>query len=221
MFYDETVHKDDYQHTFQGRHGRHGRTAWFGRFRGGPWPALSAARMFASGDLRLIILALLSERPRHGYEIIKAIEEHSSGIYAPSPGMVYPALTYLEEMGHAASEAEGAKKLYRITESGAEYLTKHRAEVDETLDQLSRFGRKLAQFRKRFAEETEFEDFDPGLRGRAGSEWRQSKMEFRELRDELRAALHEKFDASLDERKRILTILRRAIEEIRGTRSHV
>ena len=79
--------------------------------------------MLASGDLQLIILALLSEKPRHGYEIIKQVEEHSSGAYTPSPGMVYPALTYLEEMGYAASGVrEGTKKLYRITETGTAYL---------------------------------------------------------------------------------------------------
>ena len=132
-------------------HGRHfaGRHRFFGGFRGGfaGGPAMRAAKMLASGDLQLIILALLSEKPRHGYEIIKAIEEHSSGIYTPSPGMVYPALTYLEEMGFAASEAEGTKKLYRITEEGAAHLKANRASVDETLDHLARFGRKIAEFR--------------------------------------------------------------------------
>ena len=125
-------------------HRRHfaGRHRFFGGFRGGfmGGPAMRGAKMLASGDLQLVILALLSEKPRHGYEIIKAVEEHSSGIYTPSPGMVYPALTYLEEMGFAASETEGTKKLYRITEAGAEHLKANRASVDETLDHLARFG---------------------------------------------------------------------------------
>src|SRR6202158_3229989 len=68
-------------------------------------------RKLGSGELQLVILALLEERPRHGYEIIKALEETSKGFYAPSPGMVYPALTYLEEVGYATVEAEGSKKL--------------------------------------------------------------------------------------------------------------
>src|SRR5580700_11757619 len=112
-------------------------------------PGMRVAKMLASGDLQLIILALLSEKPRHGYEIIKQVEEHSSGAYTPSPGMVYPALTYLEEMGYAASESEGTKKLYRITDAGAEHLKANRASVDETLDHLARFGRKIADFQKR------------------------------------------------------------------------
>jgi len=178
---------------------------------------MRAARMLASGDLRLIILALLSEKPRHGYEIIKAVEEHSSGIYTPSPGMVYPALTYLEEMGHALSESEGAKKLYRITEAGSAYLGENRASVEETLDQMARFGRRVADFQKRYSEEAEeAEDAEADVRGGIKSEWRQAKMEFRELRGELKSILYEKIDAAPEERKRIATILRKAIEEMRG-----
>jgi DNA-binding PadR family transcriptional regulator len=204
----------------RGRHGRFGgRGGPFERVAGGfmAGAGIRAAKMLASGDLRLIILVLLSEKPRHGYEIIKAIEEHSSGVYSPSPGMVYPALTYLEELGHATSESEGTKKLYRINESGSAYLNENRANAEETLDQLARFGRKLAHFQKRFTEEDEdTDDFTPRTRGGIKSEWRQMKMDVRELRDELKAALYEKLDASPEERKRVLTILRRAIDEIRG-----
>ena len=205
--------------------GRHGRFGGFGG-RGRPFdrmgggfvgPGMRAAKMLASGDLRLIILALLSEKPGYGYEIIKAIEEHSSGIYSPSPGMVYPALTYLEELGYTASESDGTKKLYRITEAGTAHLNGNRASVEETLDQLARFGRKVSQFQKQFTEENEKDD-DFGADPRRGirSDWRQMKTEFRELRNELKAALHEKLEATPEERKRVFAILRRAIEEIRG-----
>jgi DNA-binding PadR family transcriptional regulator len=200
----------------QGYFGGRGRP--FDRMGGGFMGAgIRAAKMLASGDLRLIILALLSEKPRHGYEIIKAIEEHSSGVYSPSPGMVYPALTYLEELGYAASESEGTKKLYRITDAGTAHLNENRASVEETLDQLARFGRKVSQFQKRFTEEDEEGD-DLGADPRRGirSDWRQMKTELRELRNELKAALYEKIDASPEERKRIFAILRRAIDEIRG-----
>jgi DNA-binding PadR family transcriptional regulator len=184
-----------------------------------------AARMLASGDLQLIILALLSEKPRHGYEIIKQVEEHSSGGYTPSPGMVYPALTYLEEMGYAASEADGAKKLYKITEAGAAYLKENRASVEETLEQLARFGRRFTEFQKHFAEKEDEESDDRGDDSRRGikAEWLEAKRdklrtasEFRDLRRELKAALYEKFDAPADERERVAGILRRALEEIRS-----
>jgi DNA-binding PadR family transcriptional regulator len=178
---------------------------------------MRGAKMLASGDLQLIILALLSEKPRHGYEIIKQVEEHSSGTYSPSPGMVYPALTYLEEVGYAVSESEGSKKLYKITEAGTKHLNDNRASVEETLDQLARFGRRVAEFQKQFAEENE-ENEDIGADPRAGikADWRQAKREFRELRNDLKSALYEKLEATPEERQRVFAILRRAIEEIRA-----
>jgi DNA-binding PadR family transcriptional regulator len=201
-----------------GPFGRRGR--FFGGMRmGGPgMRGMRIAKMLAAGDLQLIILALLSEKPRHGYEIIKQVEEHSSGAYAPSPGMVYPSLTYLEEMGYATSETDGAKKLYSITEAGTKYLNDNRAGVEETLDQLARFGKRLSQFQKEVAEREDDERDDDPADARHGikAEWRQAKMEFRELRNDLKAALHEKFDAAPEERKRVLAILRRAVDEIRA-----
>ncbi len=184
-------------------------------------PGMRFAKMLASGDLQLIILALLSEKPRYGYEIIKQVEDHCSGVYSPSPGMVYPALTYLEEMGYAASESEGAKKLYKISEAGAAHLKENRASVEETLDQLARFGKKLAQFQKQFSEQEneEREDSEEDSGKGIKTEWRTAKKEFRELRTELKAALYEKLDATLEERKRVFEVLRRAIEEIREKKS--
>ncbi len=183
---------------------------------GGVGRGFRAARMLASGDLQLIVLALLDQKPRHGYEIIKALEEHSSGVYTPSPGVVYPALTYLGEVGHAASEATGNKKLYAITDAGKEHLAKHRREVDETLEQLARFGRKMARVHRHFADEEADRDFDES-EGRASgrSEWRRMKTEFRELVGELKETLWEKIDASAEERARVLEILRSALAAIR------
>jgi DNA-binding PadR family transcriptional regulator len=175
-----------------------------------------AARMLASGDLQLIVLALLAEKPRHGYEIIKALEEHSSGIYTPSPGVVYPALTYLDEMGYAVSEASGNKKLYAITEAGQKHLTENRPLVDETLEQLARFGRKMARVQQHFADEEAEHDFDASDARTTGKrEWRRMKEEFRELTHELKAALWEKIDASTAEKARVLEILRNALAAIR------
>src|ERR1700687_1639575 len=87
-----------------------------GKSRGGPF---GGGRMFDQGHLKFVILQLLDEKPRHGYEIIKELEERSGGRYSPSPGTVYPTLTLLEEMGYAtATLEEGGKKVYAITESG-------------------------------------------------------------------------------------------------------
>lgn len=187
-----------------------------GGFRGGG-SGMRTAKVLASGHLQLIILLLLSEKPRHGYEIIKAVEEQSSGVYTPSPGMVYPALTYLEEMSYAVAVPEGAKKLYSITAEGTEYLGAHRATATELWTQLAIFGRKLAHFRKQFAEEEDVADhFGSGPYGAAKAEWQHMKGEFRGLRDELKAAIFEKINSSMEEKQRILDIMRRAIDEIRG-----
>ena len=86
--------------------------------------------MFGSGDLRYVILQLISEKPSHGYEIIKSIQDRLGGMYAPSPGVVYPMLTMLEEMGHATVVTEGARKLYTITEEGSKALAENKAVVE-------------------------------------------------------------------------------------------
>ena len=86
-------------------------------------------RFFDTGHLRLVILQLIAEKPSYGYEIIKAIEERLSGGYAPSPGVVYPTLTLLEEEGFAASSTEGNKKLFTATDAGREYLKANNATV--------------------------------------------------------------------------------------------
>ncbi len=195
-----------------GRHGFFG-GPFGGGFRGG---GMRTARVLGSGDLQLLILLLLSEKPRHGYEIIKAIEEHSSGAYTPSPGMVYPALTYLEEMGYANTTAEGTKKLYSITPEGAAHLQTNRGIADEIWQRLALFGRKLAHFQRQYVEDEAFADnFGGGSSGSSRAEWQQLKAEFLGLRAELKAAIYEKLNSSLDEKRRVLQILRRTVDEIR------
>src|ERR1700674_5854214 len=100
--YSRGEHQDG-QHLDHTRHGRQGRGGGLGRF-------------FAHGDLRLIILHLITEKPRHGYELIKAIEEQVAGAYSPSPGVIYLTLTLLEELGYVTvSTGDGTKKVHEIT----------------------------------------------------------------------------------------------------------
>ncbi|WP_063571816.1 MULTISPECIES: PadR family transcriptional regulator [Luteibacter] len=110
-----------------------------GRFGGG--------RMFGTGDLRLLLLALIEEQPRHGYELIRTIEEMFDGQYSPSPGAIYPTLTMLEELGYARVEAEtGGKKLYAITEAGSQFLQDNRDTLEaltERLQVMSRHMRRM------------------------------------------------------------------------------
>lgn len=94
-------------------------------------------RMFGQGDLRLVLLALIAEKPRHGYDLIRAIEEKFGGAYAPSPGAVYPTLTLLVEQDHLQSEeVGGGKKLYTITPEGTAFLTQNKAAVDGVMARM-------------------------------------------------------------------------------------
>src|SRR5579863_2885199 len=101
---------------------------------------LRAGRMLAQGDLRLIALTLIAEEPRHGYEIIKLVEEKTADWYSPSPGIVYPTLTYLEEAGYVTVSSEGSKKLYTITDDGRAYLAGQRDVADAILKRLAAVG---------------------------------------------------------------------------------
>src|ERR1700752_2675984 len=111
-----------------------GGPGWGGRHGMGGGDTMRAGRMLAQGDLQLIALALIAEQPRHGYEIIKVLEEKTSGWYSPSPGIVYPTLTFLEEAGYVTAQAEGAKKLYTITDEGCSYPDQSRDRVDAVLE---------------------------------------------------------------------------------------
>lgn len=211
MFY---IQNDPYDvnpfHRWAGRHhgGRGHFAAGFmgGLSRGGG--SFRTGRKLGGPDLQLLVLALLEEKPSHGYELIKALEERSGGFYSPSPGMIYPALTYLEEIGHATVEADGAKKLYRLTDAGRSHLDENRATVEAMLAELSRIGSKMERVRRVFSgEETagDDDDFDPRRYGELHSARRALKM-----------ALHHKHHCSPEEAKRIADILRRAAAEIVG-----
>ncbi|MFQ5575118.1 MAG: PadR family transcriptional regulator [Terriglobia bacterium] len=93
-------------------------------------------RFFERGALKYLILDAIGERPRHGYDIIREIEERTEGLYSPSPGTVYPTLQMLEDVGHAALKKENGKKVYGITEEGRAYLAKHKGRVKEHRERL-------------------------------------------------------------------------------------
>jgi len=98
-------------------------------------------RVFDQGDLRFVMLKLIAEKPRHGYEIIKEIETRLGGAYSPSPGVVYPTLTLLEELGYVrVASSEGPKKLYEITSEGGAVLAEHRDSVERIFARINDLG---------------------------------------------------------------------------------
>jgi DNA-binding PadR family transcriptional regulator len=200
------MHRHHHRHPFEmfamARHGKwhrfgHGGHGFFGR--GGDVPT---SRRLGSQDLQLLILALLAERPAHGYELIKLIEERSDGFYSPSPGVIYPALTYLEEVGHARVEQDAARKLYSITPQGEAHLAENRATADAILETLSRIGRRMDEVREAFAG---VGDFDGG-----------ASDDLHRARHALKRALRAKHGCDSTEARRIAKILDRAAAEISG-----
>jgi len=102
--------------------------------------------MFGHGDLKLLLLALIEQQPRHGYELIRLIEEMFHGHYSPSPGAIYPTLTMLEELGHAQVENEqGGRKLYAITDAGRTFLEENRAAVEAVMSRTEQSARMAAK----------------------------------------------------------------------------
>lgn len=138
-------HEESY--AFHGRRGRHGGFGppgdafdWDGMQGGG---RRGGGRLLGHGDLKLLLLALIEQQPRHGYELIRTIEEMFHGHYSPSPGAIYPTLTMLEELGHASVASEqGGRKLYAITEQGRDFLQANRAAVD-AMTERTRHGARL------------------------------------------------------------------------------
>jgi DNA-binding PadR family transcriptional regulator len=129
------------------RHARHcgprgfgGRGGFGGRFGFGEEGGRSR-RLFDGGELRLVLLKLIADEPRHGYDLIRAIEERTGGAYAPSPGVVYPTITMLQDMGHIEEQAsEGAKRSFAATEAGRAYLEQKADEVAALFARLDAIG---------------------------------------------------------------------------------
>ena len=202
-------------HRFHFYFGRHHGGRGLGRFGKGFMDGGMGGRTFGMGrklasvDLQLLILALLADKPHHGYEIIKALDERSKGFYVPSPGMVYPALTFLEEIGHATIEADGNRKRYHITETGRQYLAEHRARADALFAQFERVGERMDRVRR--AMNADAIDEEPlSDNTSAGSK------ELRQAVRELKRAMEDKWNGPPEERLRLAEILKHAAADILG-----
>jgi len=163
---------------------------------------MPGGRKLSSADLQLVVLALLERQPAHGYELIRTLEETSNGFYTPSPGVIYPALTYLEEIGHAAVEPDGNRKLYSITPAGRADLDANRTAAEAMLDALGRIGERMEQVREAFAG---LDALDP-----------RAADELHRARHALKHALFSTRDCTPDEARRIAQILDRTTAEILG-----
>ena len=194
MSYDNKNHEErphgrhEHKHKGGGGHGR-------GRH------GFHAGRKLSSPELQLLLMQLLATRPSHGYELIKSLEERTDGFYAPSPGMVYPALTYLEEIGHASVEVEGNKKRYQLTDEGAAHLRDNAVRAEEILADLEQTGARMGKARQEFEESADDGAIPEMLEA---------------ARRVLRRAQRERAPYSPEEAKRIAEILESAAAQIRA-----
>lgn len=139
--HDRNCHRS--RHGWGGRMGHHGER---GERRGGR----RFGRFFEHGDLRWVVLALLEEQPRHGYELIKELEERTGGAYRPSPGVVYPTLAMLEDEGFVRQTGgETGRKRYEISDDGKAELDKHRPTVEGLFAQMEESARHAGPGRPR------------------------------------------------------------------------
>ena len=131
-----------------GRHGEHSRHPFgFHSHEGHHRRGGRMGRFFDHGDLRLVVLKLIADKPSHGYELIKAVETAAGGAYTPSPGAIYPTLTLLEALGYVtAADAGGGKKLYTITDEGQAFLESNRQPVHGLFTRMAEAAAQSAAF---------------------------------------------------------------------------
>ena len=215
--FDRSAHRQ--WHRFEAM-ARRGWGGWGGP-QGGPgrggWgdfgDSFRIGRMLASGDLKLVALYFIEQQPRHGYDLIKAIEDKTQGIYVPSPGVVYPALTFLEEAGYVTSSADGNKRLYTITDEGKAHLNDNRAAVETTLDYLGKIGEKAQSLRDHWqkAEQTMRDHVPP----RPDRDMDDVIPDVNDARRELKDAIRDAIEAGEDAQRHVADVLRKAAAEIR------
>ncbi len=190
-----------------GRHHHHGRGYGRGGHGfGGDGDDMPRSRLVSSDDLQLLLLSLLEQEPRHGYELIKALVAHSNGFYNPSPGMVYPALTYLEELGYVTSKTEGNRRSYEVAQAGREFLAANKERADMILTRLKEIGLKMDRARRAFSGEGNDADDEQDQRG-----WHR---ELRSVRWSLKQVLLQSLASPVKRQKEIAAILKRALDEI-------
>ena len=205
-------HHHDHEHAGFAPHHRHGPGGPAGHHGRGRGPGgfgfsddggLPRGRKLSSDDLQLLLLALIAEQPSHGYELIRALEARSGGFYVPSPGMMYPALAAMEDLGWVTIELEGTRKRYALSDDGRAHLDANREHVDMLLARLQEAARKMELMRSALAEGEE----GPGGRGAFSAE-------LHDARHALKRALASRARASAEEQQRIAAILMRAAAEI-------
>lgn len=157
-------------------------------------------RKLSSEELQLLILSLLEQGPAHGYELMRQLEQLSSGYYSPSPGVIYPALAFLDDADEIAALPEGKRKRYSLAPAGAARLGARRDQVEAIAHNLKRIGSRMDEVRDAFAG---YHDLDPAI-----------AEELHAARRRIKQALHQQRACTEAEARRIAVILNRAADDI-------
>ncbi len=157
-------------------------------------------KIFERGDLKFVILRLVSEQPMHGYEVMKALEKESAGYYRPSPGSVYPTLQLLEDEGYVTVEEQGGKKIYSITDEGQAYLDENEDVIDDVFERVEHFtdrffGRDMKELSKSFSRLAQL-TFDQAL------QWGAEPEDLARMNEILEQAVHDMKETRREARKR-------------------
>jgi DNA-binding PadR family transcriptional regulator len=163
---------------------------------------MCARRTLAQGDLRLVALALIAEAPRHGYDIIKRLQEKTAGWYSPSPGIVYPTLTGLQQAGYVTASTEGSRKCYLITGEGRAHVEANRDLIEAILDRLTVLGERVSRWRRSMRYERDAGRALPPL--------------VRAALDHLRETVSNRLEGEAEAEAHFVEILARAAAEIQG-----
>ncbi len=180
----------------EGRFGRLIRTAAF------DGPRFGTSRKLAPRELRLVLLAMLGERPGHGHDLIERLEARSGGFYRPGPAVIHASLAYLERLGQMLATPASAGKFYSISEAGRRHLARERRSAEVILAELDRIGKRMGTVRRTFAD------------GVSGEEETVESEEYRQARRALKHALTSKRHANQEQVRIINAILERAAGEI-------
>ena len=157
-------------------------------------------KIFERGDLKFVILRLVSDQPMHGYEVMKALEKESAGYYRPSPGSVYPTLQLLEDEGYVTVEEQGGKKIYSITDEGQAYLDENEDVIDDVFERVEHFtdrffGRDMKELSKSFSRLAQL-TFDQAL------QWGAEPEDLARMNEILEQAVHDMKEPRREARKR-------------------
>ncbi|MCT4713369.1 PadR family transcriptional regulator [Enterobacteriaceae bacterium H11S18] len=178
-----------------------------GHFRGGDdaghrdRPSFLRGRKFAADELQLLLLSLLKDQASYGYELIKILAEKSGGFYTPSPGVIYPALTYMEDVGYVNVQQEGNRKRYAINEQGESYLAENKATADALLAKLEMFARQSDSVSQAMFEHRQ--PFTPALTTAI---------------HELRSQLHNYHGSSEETQAQVAEIVNQAVSQLRSVK---